>query len=1642
MYFDSIQAEVDNAYAIATSARAKGKDPETTVEILLAEDLAARVEGLVSTFFPTLFGSGLKDGIRVLEGQYGKNDERVALLIGRDVAIGKYGDFGTKEKFAEVGLRVAVAYLTLGVVTAPLEGISKVLIKKNDDGTDYLAVYYAGPIRSAGGTASAVSVLAADFIRKALKIDAYKPTDMEVNRYFAEVEDYYTRVTAKQYHPTKEEMTSIIRNVPVEITGDPTEELEVSTCKDLPRVETNKIRGGMCLILLDGIPLKAEKVLGRVKKYPDEYDLKNWLWLADFVKLKNSIHAAKKVELKDNPNAAKYTPKDTYLSKVLAGRPIFAHPSKRGGFRLRYGRSRTGGLAATSLHPAAMWLTEFIAVGTQLATEFPGKATVCAPCDTIDPPVVKLRQGSILELRTREEVKQHKTSVASILSLGDIVVPYGEFVSNNHMIMPSAYCAEWWLLEMKKAVEGKTEKYLPANYASNPPPLDEAFAIARELGIPLHPEYNFFWHDLTIEELRELIMWFSTAAVENDAEGERVVLVKNDSFRILEILCTPCIVKDEKVTLSGKSLGAYYSLGKPTKENVAELLSSIAGEASTMLAVSKLAGIRVRERGLTRIGIRMGRPEKAEKRLLKGRPQILFPCGAEGGKMRNLMESYASGKVTAEFPVFKCASCGAENVFSMCPKCNVRGTPRNICQSCNSIVEAAMHCNQPTRKYRKMTVKLKELLDQAFNNISVVQLPKLFKGVKGVSGPERSMEYLEKGVLRTKYELYVNKDGTTRYDASDISMTHFKPSELGVSVAKLKSIGYVNDCAGKPLENENQVLELRVQDIVISDNEEFSSVNYMLNVSRFIDELLVKFYGLPPYYNMNSREDLVGQLVVGLAPHTSAGIVGRIVGFTRSKVCYAHPFWHAGKRRNCDGDEDSIMLLMDALLNFSRKFLPDTRGGRSVAANTIIYTVNNDRVESLPASKLIDDQISKFGARSEGGFDVCRANPQKIEAICFDPNTKKVMHTPISAFIRHHPDKKMYEIKTTNGRITVTEDHNIFITRGSSIITVKTSELKKGDCVMGLFNVNLDLRRISEKLDLFELLDPCQMHVAVTKNELAAIRKKWNLLPNELRAKINCKWNTYRYLTGQRMAPLAFYKELGEVPSCRINFGRGEAINRFIDTDTRFFALLGYLLSEGDVINGELVNTNPAIFKDMQDCLECVCGIKPKPMEDKRKAKICYRLHIPKPLLAALHKLGIEPKRAREKTIPAFVFSTSSENKKAFVSAYVRGDGHIYKEKNFTKIYTSSISMASQMSLLLHTMGFKTSCYATRTPKHEILFSELNGTDPWWPLWDITKELYSGLRTSGLNKLQVSRILANYRKNSRTKTASKDGIKKLIGLVADEKLRNALRQIYEGDIRAERVISVREVTYGAKYVYDLEVPKYQNFLCGPHPLFVHNTMDAPLVLTSKLNPEEVDDEAWKVDISDSYPLEFYEDSMLYKTVSELTKKPRIVADVIKTPEVFHIKFTHGTNDVNDAPIKTKYVELGSMKDKVTAQLGLAEKIVAVNKDSVAEAVISKHFLRDIKGNLRTFSEQKVRCANCNAKYRRVPLIGKCYCGGKLMLSVSEGAIRKYIEPTKHIIETYKISPYLFQQFTLLEKDVDSLFGKKARQLGLEKFNAK
>ncbi|MEI2761404.1 MAG: hypothetical protein V9E95_04090 [Methanothrix soehngenii] len=51
-----------------------------------------------------------------------------------------------------------------------------------------------------------------------------------------------------------------MRNCPICIDGEPTEEEEVSGYRDLDRIETNRVRGGIALVSAEGIALKRPKL--------------------------------------------------------------------------------------------------------------------------------------------------------------------------------------------------------------------------------------------------------------------------------------------------------------------------------------------------------------------------------------------------------------------------------------------------------------------------------------------------------------------------------------------------------------------------------------------------------------------------------------------------------------------------------------------------------------------------------------------------------------------------------------------------------------------------------------------------------------------------------------------------------------------------------------------------------------------------------------------------------------------------------------------------------------------------------------------------------------------------------------------------------------------------------------------------------------------------------------------------------------------------------------------------------------------------------------------------------------------------------------------------------------------------------------
>ncbi len=893
-YFDRLEADTHHLYEIANEARSKGLDVETKTEVPLAKDLAERVEGLVGP-------EGVANRIKELEKDM--NREAVAFEIAAEIADGTFELTGEKadydqEQRCDQGLRTALAILTEGVVAAPLEGISQVKIKNNFDSTKYIAVYFAGPIRSAGGTAAALSVLLGDKIRQAINLDEFKPIDEEIERYVEEVELYESEVTNLQYSPTPEEVRFAAKHIPVEVSGEQTDKVEVSH-RDLERVETNNIRGGALLAMVEGVIQKAKKI----KKISNKLGL-DWDWLEEYSKPKSEDSSSDESE-------SDIVSEPKYIQDIIGGRPILGYPSEKGGFRLRYGRSRNTGLATMGVHPATMALLDFLAVGTQLKIEYPGKGNCVVPVDSIEGPIVKLKNGDVMILNSVKQAREVKNQVVEILFLGDMLVAFGEFLRNNQPLYPSGWCEEWWIQLLTGSEEYNESDDLDLNRLEHDYiPSIEAFKLSKKYKIPLHPKYTYCYGDVTVDDLNALIdLIIKCKSSYSPDEGMKLDLTY--SKRILEVIGVPHIVRDGKIVIDKEH---SYAL-------LATLVDKLPKKEDTLEALNEVSPVEIKNKAPAYIGTRVGRPEKSKERLMRPAPHGLFPIGNYGGSRRLVATAAKRGSIKVELARRKCTNpeCGISSFGSLCPKC---GAPTEI--------------SAP----REKNIPLATMLKNASDNVKVRRVDEV-KGVIGMISESKLPEPLEKGILRSKNEVFTFKDGTIRHDSTDLPLTHFIPKEIGVTVEKLLEMGYEKDCYGNPIESEDQIIELRVQDIVISDN----CGEYLLRTAQFIDDELTRYYGMEPFYNVKEKTDLIGHLVAGLAPHTSAGVLGRIVGFTKALGCYAHPYFHSAKRRNCDSDEDAVMLLLDALINFSKSYLPNTRGGSMDAPLVLSSRIDPEEID-------------------------------------------------------------------------------------------------------------------------------------------------------------------------------------------------------------------------------------------------------------------------------------------------------------------------------------------------------------------------------------------------------------------------------------------------------------------------------------------------------------------------------------------------------------------------------------------------------------------------------------------------------------------------------------------------------------------------
>jgi DNA polymerase II large subunit len=227
---------------------------------------------------------------------------------------------------------------------------------------------------------------------------------------------------------------------------------------------------------------------------------------------------------------------------------------------------------------------------------------------------------------------------------------------------------------------------------------------------------------------------------------------------------------------------------------------------------------------------------------------------------------------------------------------------------------------------------------------------------------------------------------------------------------------------------------------------------------------------------------------------------------------------------------------------------------------------------------------------------------------------------------------------------------------------------------------------------------------------------------------------------------------------------------------------------------------------------------------------------------------------------------------------------------------------------------------------------------------------------------------------------------------------------------------------------------FLNFSYDFLPDKIGGLMDAPLLIQPIVLPHEVQRQAHNVDIASAYSLEFYEATWKLAKAADIAGMTETIKNRIgDARQFFDYGFTHLTNTLVTKAQRSAYSTLNTMEEKLKMQFDTAKLINAVDANEVATMVLTTHILPDIIGNMRSYSSQTFRCTTCGAKFRRMPLMGKCIdCGCALIQTVTRGAVEKYLGIATDMCKQYKINDYLRSRIESIALELKLIFKEERR----------
>jgi myo-inositol-1-phosphate synthase len=476
-------------------------------------------------------------------------------------------------------------------------------------------------------------------------------------------------------------------------------------------------------------------------------------------------------------------------------------------------------------------------------------------------------------------------------------------------------------------------------------------------------------------------------------------------------------------------------------------------------------------------------------------------------------------------------------------------------------------------------------------------------------------------------------------------------------------------------------------------------------------------------------------------------------------------------------------------------------GGNSVTGDQEILLIHNGKILRAEIGKIIDEWIGLYGEKRDDGKEIVDLKKigQTVKCFTIDENFKTVP-AKVSAFVRHQLNEELYEIETYEGRkIKITKDHNVFkLNNKGELEAVPIRDLKaKGD-------------RIAIPRDL-----------ALHEKDL----KKINLTPylKELFAQgIDAKGNIMVHNHPELKIPIEF------------------------QVSDELLQVIGLWLADGSLDREGSCNLEIACGND-EDCMILIKNFTSAyRVNYKIRGKKQVSVRIMSKTIGKIFKLALGlGGNSYTKRVPEWVFGLSERQIAFVLKGYLSGDGTVTgKQIRWT---TASPKLAEDMMTLFLMIGINSTMF-----REDYTDKNLKGSFKT-ALQYIThgiisskEDVESFIENVGFIQLEknerATKAYAKLHRENRNVIPKLDLLKKWgirsagwpkfptlrahiilsqLNKIKDKKDAEKLRNICNGDTHFVKIKSIKKIKGEQQYVYDLNVPVYQRFICSN--ILVHNT---------------------------------------------------------------------------------------------------------------------------------------------------------------------------------------------------------------------------